>query len=185
VSAPARDDSMIELWFDADASARLIVNADLRVLASNSASEAVIAAGDVLTVRAGILAARDKVGQAGLVALVGADDMPPALLASDAHDAPVVLRASTLRPGECYGLVIIRVASLSEGRLPDLSQIYRLTRAEKNLVAAMIRGETNASVARGLGLSVETVRTHLKNACAKMGVNSRAALTAKMFELMA
>jgi len=57
---------------------------------------------------------------------------------------------------------------------PDLaSPLRRLTRAEAQLLRWLARGLSNAELSRQLGISSETVKTHLKHIFVKLNVNSR------------
>jgi DNA-binding CsgD family transcriptional regulator len=55
-----------------------------------------------------------------------------------------------------------------------------LTASELKVVNLIARGATNQSVATQLHLSLHTVKTHVHNAFAKLGINSRAQLTGLM-----
>jgi DNA-binding CsgD family transcriptional regulator len=55
-----------------------------------------------------------------------------------------------------------------------------LTDAELTVVNLIASGVTNRSVAAQLHLSPHTVKTHIRNAFAKLGINSRAQLTRVM-----
>jgi DNA-binding NarL/FixJ family response regulator len=55
-----------------------------------------------------------------------------------------------------------------------------LTDSELNVVNLIAQGATNRSVATQLHLSLNTVKTHVHNAFAKLGINSRAQLTQLM-----
>lgn len=55
-----------------------------------------------------------------------------------------------------------------------------LTDSELTVVQLIVEGATNRSVAQRLQLSPHTVKTHLHNAFAKLGVTSRAQLTQRM-----
>jgi DNA-binding CsgD family transcriptional regulator len=52
-----------------------------------------------------------------------------------------------------------------------------LTDAELKVVSLIAQGVTNRAVATRLHLSLHTVKTHVRNAFAKLGINSRAELT--------
>ena len=52
-----------------------------------------------------------------------------------------------------------------------------LTDSELKVVSLIAEGVTNRSVATQLHLSLHTVKTHIRNAFAKLGINSRAELT--------
>jgi DNA-binding CsgD family transcriptional regulator len=55
-----------------------------------------------------------------------------------------------------------------------------LTDAELKVINLIAEGATNRSVAQQLHLSPHTVKTHLHNAFAKLGITSRAQLTQHM-----
>ncbi|MBS2966592.1 helix-turn-helix transcriptional regulator [Actinocrinis puniceicyclus] len=50
--------------------------------------------------------------------------------------------------------------------------ISLLTRREREILASVIDGLTRAAIAARLGLSPHTVRTHVRNILAKLGVHS-------------
>lgn len=51
--------------------------------------------------------------------------------------------------------------------------LYQLTKREKEMLSAIIRGLANKQIARELGISGRTVRYHLSNLYEKLGVSSR------------
>ncbi|MCW2664561.1 MAG: regulatory protein, partial [Mycobacterium sp.] len=55
-----------------------------------------------------------------------------------------------------------------------------LTDSELTVVNLIAQGATNRDVAEQLHLSLHTVKTHLHNAFAKLGINTRAQLTELM-----
>jgi DNA-binding CsgD family transcriptional regulator len=55
-----------------------------------------------------------------------------------------------------------------------------LTDSELTVVNLIAQGVTNRDVAEQLHLSLHTVKTHVHNAFAKLGINSRAQLTQLM-----
>ena len=55
-----------------------------------------------------------------------------------------------------------------------------LTDSELKVINLIEQGATNRDVATKLHLSLHTVKTHVHNAFAKLGVNSRAQLTQRM-----
>lgn len=62
-----------------------------------------------------------------------------------------------------------------------LSDAYRLTAREAEVVALTARGHSNAEIARLLWLSPWTVADHLKSVFEKTGVRSRGELTSRLF----
>jgi PAS domain S-box-containing protein len=60
-------------------------------------------------------------------------------------------------------------------------QTSPLTAREREVVALIALGQETSSIAQTLFISVETVRTHIRNAMAKLGVHNRAGLVAIAF----
>jgi DNA-binding NarL/FixJ family response regulator len=50
---------------------------------------------------------------------------------------------------------------------------HHLTRREQEILACVARGLTNVEIARELGVSTGTVKSHLSSAFAKLGVSNR------------
>ena len=61
-----------------------------------------------------------------------------------------------------------------------LCSAYGLRDRERDVVGLVLRGESNRSAARALGISEHTVKEHLKSVFAKVGVLSRAELAARL-----
>jgi DNA-binding CsgD family transcriptional regulator len=59
----------------------------------------------------------------------------------------------------------------------------QLTARERDVLAWVARGKTNAEIAELLWLAPSTVRKHLENVYAKLGVNTRTAAVARFFGL--
>ena len=94
-----------------------------------------------------------------------------------------ILRASLSEPdasGASSVVVVIRPA-LRREVAPVLSRLYALSQREREVVAAVSRGESTKCIAASLGLSPHTVEEHLERACRKIGVRGRKALVAKLF----
>jgi DNA-binding CsgD family transcriptional regulator len=60
----------------------------------------------------------------------------------------------------------------------------QLTVREREVLAWVARGKTNAEIARLLWLAPNTVRKHLENVYAKLGVNTRTAAVARFLGLI-
>lgn len=59
---------------------------------------------------------------------------------------------------------------------------YRLTEREKDVLKLMVKGYTYKMAAAELFISVETIRTHIKNIYEKLHVNSKSEAVAKVFK---
>lgn len=62
-----------------------------------------------------------------------------------------------------------------------LTDAYRLSEREAEVVGLVVRGHSNAEIARALWLSPYTVADHVKNVFEKTGVRSRGELTGRLF----
>jgi DNA-binding NarL/FixJ family response regulator len=59
--------------------------------------------------------------------------------------------------------------------------VPRLTPRQKELLRLVAAGHTNTQIARRLGISEGTVRTHLENIYERLGVSSRTAAVTRAF----
>ena len=57
---------------------------------------------------------------------------------------------------------------------PQASALARLTEREREVLRRTARGETNAQIADGLGVTVHAVKFHLGSIFRKLGVRNRA-----------
>ncbi len=85
-------------------------------------------------------------------------------------------------------VLVDTVFSVSEGRMvfPFMSMdaaptdgLDSLTPRERDLLGSLAGGQTNAQIANGHGISLNTVKFHLKNLYEKLGVNNRAQAVAR------
>jgi DNA-binding CsgD family transcriptional regulator len=93
------------------------------------------------------------------------------------------IRASLAEPGatgESAAIVVIQPAVPREVA-SMLTTLYDLSVREREVVAAVARGESTKAIADSLGLSPHTVIEHIDRACHKIGVRGRKALIAKLF----
>lgn len=93
------------------------------------------------------------------------------------------IRASLAEPdasGACATVVIIQPLGAREVA-PLLTRLYGLSAREREITAAVARGESTKEIAFRLGISPHTVVEHLERACDKVGVRGRKALVARMF----
>lgn len=93
------------------------------------------------------------------------------------------VRGSLAEPddaGRATTVMVIRPAVRREVA-SVLTQLYGLSKREREVVASVARGESTKCIAAVLGLSPHTVEEHLERACRKIGVRGRKALVAKIF----
>lgn len=62
----------------------------------------------------------------------------------------------------------------------DIDAVFRLTRSEHRVILGLLQGSQVTALAERLGVSVDTVRTHVRHIYDKVGANSREELFALM-----
>jgi DNA-binding CsgD family transcriptional regulator len=148
-------------------------------------------------------AAREWLGDLADVGCVFDDGLPfslralVSLLRARRNDVPAVRRmrprgrsgrayevsASLAEPDandECAVTLIVEPV-VPKPVAPALGWRYDLSAREREVVAAVVRGEPTKCIAAQLGISPYTVAEHLDRACTKVGVRGRKALVAKLF----
>ncbi|MDR3718090.1 MAG: LuxR C-terminal-related transcriptional regulator [Bryobacteraceae bacterium] len=93
-------------------------------------------------------------------------------------------RADIQLPAVQPGLMLVRV-SLPEGQAELLSFVrkrYALTSAETRVAVEVAEGCKPSEIAQRLGLSIHTVRSHLKRIFLKTGVHSQAGLVRALLQ---
>lgn len=85
----------------------------------------------------------------------------------DRDVSPFLWLGVVRQPGEALSLLT---------RLMPLAQAYKLTPAEQRIIVHIVKSDDTDEVASAAGVTVGTVRTHLKSIYLKLGVRSRAAL---------
>ena len=114
----------------------------------------------------------------------GVDSRAARLRLRDQRGRWLVLHASALTSQEKSSpdsvAVVIEPATSSE-IAPIIIEAYSLTPRERDVVAALARGDTTSEIAARLFLSPHTVRDHIKTVFEKVGVSSRAELVARLF----
>jgi len=65
-------------------------------------------------------------------------------------------------------------------RFADLEAAFQLTRSEEKVLHKMLEGMTADEIAADVRLSVETIRSHIRNIYVKIGVTSREGLFARL-----
>ena len=84
---------------------------------------------------------------------------------------------ATLAEGGVYFPEEIRRLGVAQAPKPDLPPlIEELSERELEVVAAVARGLKNNAIAGSLGISLETVKTHVVNAMGKLGARDRTQL---------
>jgi DNA-binding NarL/FixJ family response regulator len=71
------------------------------------------------------------------------------------------------------GHVVVPSTDRETDHAADVGPLALLTGRERELLTLLVRGATSGEIARELSVSDNTVRTHMQNIFAKLGVRSR------------
>lgn len=186
---------------DALSVAVLIVDGGGRLVYANALADALLSKGDLLAFHNGHVRARrtdgmpDHLSTAIAKAAHGAGSLGISgigvpLIRADGERASAYvlpLDGNDLRGEMSRGHAAIFIAQRKEQQpmaVEILRTIFGLTPSEAKVAYAMARGEAPGAVAAVQGTTVNAVRYHLKNAYAKVGVNDKTALAARVMALI-
>lgn len=114
------------------------------------------------------------------------------LLSESRENPAVISRQSSLRTNS--GMLSIDLTLLREGKAtggagflasmelrdewrPEAEYKYRFSKREADIIDGLVMGKNNSQLAVSLGLSENTVKTHIQNIYRKVGANNRTELT--------
>lgn len=87
--------------------------------------------------------------------------------------------------GGHFALELVDQSPLPETLGPVLQAAFGLTKAENRVLVQMLLGEPADEISRSLGVSVETVRSHIKRIYDKLRVSSRERLFSRLLPFAA
>lgn len=164
--------------------ARFRLDGEARVLWRNAAAETELAEGWALTVRAGRLHARDRGTDRALQAAIrwaatinlgfAVERGAVPVLPEPAHDQPAQIWWVTADAGMIE--VAVNDRRLPEDRLQLAASVYGLSAAQARVARGVIAGDDVPAMARDMGITPNTARTHLRRLFDKVGVRTQTAL---------
>jgi DNA-binding CsgD family transcriptional regulator len=172
--------SLALAWIEGDDRARLLVTDSLDILWANDAGKSALAARRDLESRDGQLTATSPGHQEQLADFVRAAKLESSTLALPSEDGRghLVLRAQHLGhhgSASHVGLQFFR----SHHRAfdyADFEKVFGLTRAEHQVLRLMLDGKTADEVSGEKQVSIDTVRSQIRQIYDKLGVSSREGL---------
>lgn len=175
---------MARVWLEYDAAPRVIVDEDLRIAWANTAARSALARARDLENRGGFLRTIDRGQQEALDAFVAGSGVGVSswCLPRADRDGHVLFRAQRLawEQAPVFGVLFYGSGSDFRSRYVDLERVFGLTPAEHRVLLDMLDGFEADRIAEGSGVSIETVRTHIRRIYAKVGVRSRERLFSRM-----
>lgn len=162
----------------------VIVDDALRLLWANQRASDLFRETEELDDRGGVLTLEAPEHQARLTALIAGSgpDLITCCIPLTSGAGHLLFRARRLDCGESvmFGIQITRTDSDDHDIYCDLDRAFGLTAAEHRVLLSLLTGNDAERLTRELGVSIETVRTHIRNIYAKLDVNSRERLFAKV-----
>jgi DNA-binding CsgD family transcriptional regulator len=178
--------SLMLEWARLVEEACLIVDPERRVLWRNPAAEHLADRSETLALRGGQLTTLDRTLTQELDRFLdgarhNGSDASVCMPCIDG-DGYILIRAHHLRWRErdAFGLRLQLTGKGYRPRYADYRAVFGLTPAEAAIVSEIMDGFTATDIAGRSGLSVGTVRTHVRNIYAKMDVTSREQLFFKL-----
>jgi DNA-binding CsgD family transcriptional regulator len=171
-------DHILARWLDRETRPRLLVDCELSVHWLSAAAVELLSSDQPLLHRSGKLRTRDPRFERLLRAFFAGlqvEHISTFCLTNPDSGEHLLLSATRLPPPWSH-LIGLSLRPTSEDlgiRLADLRQAFGLTPTEGRVTHHLIEGKTADETAEDLGVSLDTVRTHIKRTYAKLGVCSR------------
>ena len=161
-------------------SAAMLVNAELEVLWSNAAALALMSRRGPVSLRDNRLILPLRRHEDSLRAFLAALDEGAGAWAMKAEEGWLV-RAEAIAPADAPPAWLLTWQAMAEAERylwSDIGSHLRLTPSETRILLGLVDGMTVDHAASRLGVSVQTVRTHVRRIYAKLGVSNREQLFA-------
>ena len=179
---PAAPERYLSAWAESHAAPLALLSLDQKLIWANGPAAAVFATGQPLVVRDGVLTAADKMqAQAMRGFLEGLGDASDAWIIKSEDGAPMIVRAHLLHAADGTRAIALNLFSTEPAQRyvwTNFGEAFRLTRAEVEVAKRILEGSAADQAAEDLGVSVETVRTHIRSLYGKLSINSRERLFA-------
>lgn len=182
VLAPPLPGAVEAACFELHPDPQLVVNAESEVVASNRAAQALIEEeqGPRALAERLVAGGTDALHElrAHILAAIRSQRLSPELEIRLSASVRLAVRVCPLGPALDCALLVVRRQETRDVRAAR--ERFGFTPAESVVAERLSHGLTAAQIARELGISIETVRCHLKQAFAKAGVHRQAELVAVM-----
>ncbi|MCT2559224.1 LuxR C-terminal-related transcriptional regulator [Tsuneonella sp. YG55] len=170
-------DSAVE-WVYRLSLPRLVVNADLQLLWANRVAETVLASGQMVRRRGETLWFDDHLGQdhwRERLSEVGAD--LARLVVTDPRGHPnLIIGAFRRSDGTRRDAIFLSLMAVSQSldlTKSGLAAMFDLTNAERQIAQMLVDLRSPREISESLGVSINTVRTHIRGIYVKLAVSSQ------------
>jgi len=160
--------------------AMMLVNDEMKIVAANSSAKRILAAADGLSQKNGRLSLRKNEIEQLHDAIVLQRDFE-CYIERSSPKAPYVVRVISATKKRYSATTLATLTIRDSGAAPAtnsplLSKVFGLTKAEARLAQALVCGASLPDAAKNLGVTHNTVRTHMKRIFEKTGLNRQAEL---------
>jgi DNA-binding CsgD family transcriptional regulator len=170
-------DHILAGWLDGDRCPRILVDGELAAHWVNPSAEALMRSDRSVLHRNGRIVPKDPRLEGELRSFIAqaTDEVSAQCVCNRETGDQLVLAATRLRApwNHLVGVTLHRIGDDITVRLADLRRPFGLTTSEARVAEHLLCGKTAEETAAALKVSLETVRTHIKRAYGKLGVNSR------------
>jgi DNA-binding CsgD family transcriptional regulator len=153
----------------------ILIGAEGRVQGMNIRGQALLREADAMRFDGASVHATDAARDARLQAALAAGKSS-VLLVNRLSGGPPLEVAVTALPGDLCALIVGDPGRTCSAKVDRIRALYRLTPAESRVLGAVVEGEGSDAAAQRLGMSVHTLRRHLKSIFAKMNVDRQSQL---------
>ena len=169
-------------WLEGDGRPTTIVDGSLAILWTNRSAGILLDERNEIEEREGHLAPTDPNHHAGLQRLISGveRDARTFCIPQVEGGGHLLIRGRRIQSGDnlLFGLSMTRTNA--PPGYHELDTAFGLTKAEHRVLLAMASGKEADRLTREIGVSIDTIRTHIRNIYAKLDVNSRESLFAKV-----
>jgi DNA-binding CsgD family transcriptional regulator len=163
----------------------LLTSSDLSVAWLNASAREELARRQGIEIRDGVLTTTSPSLHERLLDLTtpGQGTQVTVCIRASESEAHVVVHSRRLDAADAeprFGIWFHRAGQDFKPVYAGLDRAFGFTTAEQRVMARLLDGDSIPQIARALKLSVETIRSHVRNIYAKMDVSSRA----EMFSLV-
>jgi DNA-binding CsgD family transcriptional regulator len=179
-----KPESLALRWLALEEAARLLVTDTLILLWANGAARCAFDAATDLALREGVLSTTQRSAQSSLMRFVEDCDESVSTLCLPCENGSghLLLRGRRLgsdADNSYVGISFHRSIDFA-ARFADVETGFQLTRSEDKVLQKMLEGMTADEIAADIRLSIETIRSHIRNIYVKVGVTSREGLFARL-----
>lgn len=162
-------------WLDRDGTARLIIDRELKILWQNVSAGPILSSGFAVSVKNGRISFADTLGDGHWrTTLSSIGGKYRRFVVQDVRgNSNAVIGAFSCEPLSAICLTIVPISSSYDLSSSGLVERFQLTSAETRVAQLLVDLMSPKEAAEELGVSINTVRTHIRRLYSKAAVRSQ------------